>query len=173
MPYSEYDHRHNFSIWAAARAAQRGFTNVEMLRKALEQCGIENFVMNPSSETEFEQLHRKWCNSICDYLSEKGVKNVSYGRAAKLVNVYLKGMLVLNNLSGEPAKYIHPPIDRILLKNITNKLLIEENDQRRIKAINWTHLQENDYFQLVGLLKKINGDRPFWQLEEHWTVTNE
>jgi hypothetical protein len=29
-------HRHNFAVWAAARAAQRGFTTVENLKAALE-----------------------------------------------------------------------------------------------------------------------------------------
>jgi hypothetical protein len=173
MTYTEYKHRHNFSVWAAARAAQRGFTNVEMLRDAIEQCGINTFVNNPSPESEFEAQHRQWCNSICDYLNEKGVQNVSYGRAAKLVNVYLKGMLVLNNLSGEPAKFIHPPIDRILLQNIVKNVAIEKEEKKRLKSTNWTQLQEEDYFRLISTLKTINGNRPFWQLEEHWTVTNE
>lgn len=173
MPYSEYNHRHNFSVWAAARAAQRGFTNVEMLRDALEQCGIDVFVNNPSPESEFEGRHKQWCNSICDYLNEKGVHNVSYGRAAKLVNVYLKSMLVLKNLSGEPAKFIHPPIDRILLQNIAKNVTMEKEEKKMLKATNWTQLQEEEYFQLINTLKGINGNRPFWQLEEHWTVTNE
>lgn len=130
MPYSEYKHRHNFSVWAAARAAQRGFTNVEMLRDALEQCGIDVFVNTPSTESEFEGHHKQWCNSICDFLNEKGVQNVTYGRAAKLVNVYLKSMLVLKNLSGEPAKFIHPPIDRILLQNIAKNVTMEKEEKR-------------------------------------------
>ena len=173
MPYSEYKHRHNFSVWAAARAAQRGFTNVEMLRDALEQCGIDVFVNNPSPASTFDAQHKLWCNSICDYLNEKGVQNVSYGRAAKLVNVYLKSMLVLNDLSGELAAFIHPPIDRILLQNIAKNVTMEKDEKKKLKATNWTQLEEEEYFQLISTLKALNGNQPFWQLEEHWTVTNE
>lgn len=173
MIYTEHLHRHNFSVWAAARAAQRGFTNVETLRYALEQCGIDNFINNPRQEVEFDALHKQWCNGICDYLNEKGVKNVSYGRAAKLVNVYLKSMLVLNDLSGELAAFIHPPIDRILLKNIAKNIELEKEKKKIINTTNWTQLEEDDYFELISILKAIVGNQPFWRIEEHWTVTNE
>ena len=46
MAYTEFQHQHNFSVWAGARAAQRGFTNVELLRDALEQCGVTEFSKN-------------------------------------------------------------------------------------------------------------------------------
>ena len=172
MTYSEYTHRHNFAVWAAARAAQRGFTNVEMLRDALEQSGIESFIEKPSQESDFDNQHKLWCNSICDYLKEKGVQNVSYGRAAKLVNVYLKSMVVLNNISAKPAAFIHPPIDRILLQNLAKKTADMET-KKRLKESNWTQLEEPEYFDLIGILKAINGNRPLWLVEEHWTVTNE
>ena len=173
MGYSEYSHRHNFSVWAAARAAQRGFTNVEMLRDALEQCGIDIYVKNSCQKSDFDDNHRKWCNSICDYLNEKGVQNVTYGRAAKLVNVYLKSMVVLNNLSGEEAEYIHPPIDRILLQKLAKKPGIEKSTKKTLKESNWTQLEEKAYIDLIAILKMINGDQPFWMIEEYWTVTNE
>ena len=172
MSYSEYEHRHNFSIWAAARAAQRGLTSVKNLRDALEQSDIEIFVNNPSSESTFKAQHKEWCKSICKYLDKKGVQNVSYGRAAKLVNVYLKGMLVLNDLSGDPAKFIHPPIDRILLQNVAKIPTIGTEEKKKLQTTNWTQLQEDDYFQLIDILKDINGDRPFWQIEKYWTVTH-
>lgn len=173
MEYSEYSHRHNFSIWAAARAAQRGFTNVEMLRNALERCGIDIYIKSPCQKCDFDDSHKKWCNSICDYLNEKGVKNVTYGRAAKLVNVYLKSMVVLNDLSGEEAGYIHPPLDRILLQNIARNPGLEKSAKKTIKKSNWTQLEEKGYFDLIAILKEINGNQPFWMIEEYWTVTNE
>lgn len=173
MTYSENKHRHNFAVWAAARAAQRGFTNVEMLKEALEQCGIENFVSSPSEVTDFDNKHKAWCKSICDYLEEKGVQNVTYGRAAKLVNVYLKSMVVLQNLAGEAAKIIHPPIDRILLQNIAKSLDISKENKKILKSANWTQVSEEEYFNIIQILKTTNKDRPFWMIEEYWTVTNE
>jgi hypothetical protein len=41
--------------------------------------------------TAFEAWHRDWCAAIVDRLKESGIANVSYGRAAKLVAVTLKG----------------------------------------------------------------------------------
>lgn len=174
MSYSEFKHRHNFAVWAAARAAQRGFTNVETLRDALEATTIQSFVSSPhTTEPEFERKHKEWCSCICRFLEGKKVKNVTYGRAAKLVNVYLKSMVVLNDLSGEAAKLIHPPIDRILLKNIAKIDTIGKFEKNILNAIKWTKLKEAEYFDLVKLLKHINGPRPFWLIEEYWTVVDE
>jgi hypothetical protein len=45
MPYDLVEHRHRFSVWAAARAAQRGLKGgrIEVLRDALEQSGVVEF----------------------------------------------------------------------------------------------------------------------------------
>jgi hypothetical protein len=42
--YDVFEHRHRFAVWAAARAAQRGFVTVEKLRDALEATDIVAFV---------------------------------------------------------------------------------------------------------------------------------
>ena len=66
MNYTIEQHKHNFSVWAAARAAQRGFTNLENLRDALEASGIREFLNNPNETNmeEFQNLHKKWCKKI-------------------------------------------------------------------------------------------------------------
>jgi hypothetical protein len=173
MSYSEYEHRHNFFIWAAARAAQRGFTNVEMLRDALEQSRIEEFVKSGELKGSFDENHKLWCASICDYLNEKGIQNVSYGRAAKLVNVYLKGMVVIGDLQSELARIIHPPIDRILLKNLSKNGNFDRKMKDKFKSSNWTQLNEVEYFELVDSFRLFIKNEPFWKIEEFWTVTNE
>jgi hypothetical protein len=47
MAYDAFQHRHNFAVWASARAAQRGFTDVATLKEALDDCGIVEFVRDP------------------------------------------------------------------------------------------------------------------------------
>jgi len=173
VEYSNYKHRHNFAIWAAARAAQRGFTNVINLKNALESSSIGEFVEKPSGESKFDKKHAKWCNRICDYLHNQGVNEATYGRAAKLVNVYLKSMVVLLDLSSEAAKFIHPPIDRILLQNIARDPNVNKEYSRKLRNTNWTSLDESEYFDLISILKEINGDQPFWKIEEYWDVTSE
>ncbi|MDD1626273.1 MAG: hypothetical protein LUQ26_02185 [Methylococcaceae bacterium] len=176
MTYSEFQHKHNFSVWAGARAAQRGFTSVELLRDSLDQSGIKDFVKNMSSinnSAEFDESHKKWCNSICDYLYQKGIQNVTYGRAAKLVAVYLKAIVVLADLQSIQAKFIHPPIDRILLQNVSKKSGLPKDEKQKLRSINWTQLDGDEYFVVLEILRKIVNTEPFWKIEEYWTVTND
>jgi hypothetical protein len=179
MCYTEFEHRHNFASWAAARAAQRGVKgfSVNLAKEALEQCCVMSFVMLPPSDGEeenFDKLHKKWCGSICDYFKHKRVVGVTYGRAAKLVAVYLKNMAVLPDLQSTRAKYIHPPIDSILLSKIPQEIKVKlaDDDKARLRNARWTQLGKAEYFKLLKVLKKINGDEPLWQLEKYWTVTN-
>jgi hypothetical protein len=115
MPYSIFEHRHRFSAWAAARAAQvRSGVKVRDFREALEKSGLTEFLKEPASkhvtQDEFEVLHRRWCSAIIDYLGTKGMRNIAYGRAAKLVAVYLKAMVVLGtDPDCELAQIAHPP----------------------------------------------------------------
>jgi hypothetical protein len=164
-------HRHNFAAWAAARATQRGFTTTENLKNALESSGIQRFIERPCGQAKFGGQHRKWCRSICTELSAVGVGNATYGRAAKLVAVYLKSMVVLLNPSSEEAAYIHPPVDRILLQNIARDAGTGPERSQMLRGTSWTKLGETEYFDLISALSDINGDRPFWKLEEYWDVT--
>src|SRR6266508_3188806 len=63
--YELDEHRHRFSVWAAARATQRGLCDVVTLREALENCGVVAFVrgtdLNSVGASEFAKYHREWC----------------------------------------------------------------------------------------------------------------
>jgi hypothetical protein len=168
MLYTPHQHKHNFSVWAAARASQRGFTKVTVLRAALEASGVEAFAKRPRNLGKFDALHREWCRTICVFLVSASVGNVTYGRAAKLVNVYLKSMIVLADVNSDAAATVHPPIDRILLKNIVVEQAIPQRLRDKCKKINWTQLDEEGYFELISVLREIIGDRPFWTIEKYW-----
>src|SRR5436305_14124969 len=103
MQYSIYEHRHNFSMWAAARASQRRLTTVDTLRKALNSSEIVEFVRNHVTDKidsdAFDSRHCSWCEGIVQFLLEARVANVTFGRAAKLVAVYLKSMVVIGPFS--------------------------------------------------------------------------
>jgi len=171
--YDLFEHRHRFSVWAAARAAQRGWTSVDVLRDALEDCGVVQFVKDtvvPITDTQFSQFHRDWCNSII-----REVAGGTYGRAAKLIAVYLKSMIVLGR---EPqnalAAVVHPPIDSILLRNISDCPEIHSSEKAQWRKVKWTQLNEQKYFKLLDELRQTLSDgEPFWMLERFWTVTEE
>jgi hypothetical protein len=172
MRYTPHQHRHNFSVWAAARAAQRGFASIPVLRAALEVSGVEVFARQPKKLNAFDSLHKEWCRAICAYLESVGIQNVTYGRAAKLVNVYLKSMVVLPSMDSKAAAIVHPPIDRILLRNISGDVSIDRTHRALCRKTNWTQLDERQYFELISVLREINGGDPFWKLERYWTIAS-
>ncbi|MBI1327332.1 MAG: hypothetical protein GC136_06775 [Alphaproteobacteria bacterium] len=160
--YDEFEHRHRFAAWAAARAAQRGLlggTNKNLIN-ALGGCNIKEFVRNPSRDL-YERDHDKWCDSI---LNE--IRFMAYGRAAKLIAVYLKVMLILDpGVPSEITDVIHPPIDSVLLINIKK---IKGFESFKYSKAKWTGLDKIEYQEIIEDLKKLKGDMPFWKIEQAW-----
>jgi hypothetical protein len=178
MPYNLFEHRHRFAVWAAARAAQRGFASIKILRAALESTDIRRFVQKPDAldadDAAFEGHHRRWCTALMKRLQNDRVANVSYGRVAKLIAVYLKAMIVVGpHARSSLARVAHPPIDRILLRNLAS---VSANSQHQAKwrATNWTTLNERSYYVLIGELRGLLAKHdPFWEIERYWTVTDD
>lgn len=179
MDYDLHEHRHRFAVWAAARAAQRGLTNVAVLRSALEATDLRASLTSPdslnSTASEYDQRHRRWCISILDHLRRGGVAKAMYGRAAKLVAVYVKVMVVVGPASASSlAAVAHPPIDRLLLQALSKSPDLSATSRRRFAGVAWTQLDEDQYYQLIADLRRVVGSaEPFWILERHWSVTSD
>lgn len=179
MPYKINEHRHRFSVWAAARAAQRGFSNVDILRKALEACGVVEFLdtanLDDIDVTRFDKLHRQWCMKVVGFLEEASVPNVTFGRAAKLVAMYVKSVVVLGPGSNTAfARIAHPPIDGILLGKLAAATDVNSQHKREWAKIKWTKLNDEKYYELIRQLRQaLSPAEPFWKLERFWTVTND
>ena len=176
-PYQIEHHIHRFAVWAAARASQRGFTSVVVLRDALEQSGIVEFLQEPDALTvgaaQFQELHQEWCRSIVRFL-ERHHSAATYGRAAKLVAVYLKTRVIIPHPESELARVAHPPVDAILLQNISQSGHIDSPFQREWRRKRWTLLNEASYYSLMSQLRNALGSsEPFWKLERFWTVSDE
>ncbi|MBF9002488.1 hypothetical protein [Vibrio nitrifigilis] len=58
MNDEEFEYCHNFAVWAGARASQRGFTTVKVLKDALDNCGIKDFARQPSLLTSADDFNR-------------------------------------------------------------------------------------------------------------------
>lgn len=167
--YTDFEHRHRFATWAAARAAQRGFLKSAILYEAIEHSGVKDTLESgdwPKSAAAVDAKHRLWCGRMIQFWRTKGVAKGTYGRAAKLLNVYLKCMLVVGPHLRTPfARLAHPPIDRILLKALARSA----TTRRDFGRIDWTKLDQNRYFALIRALRAEKLDRPaFWRIEEHW-----
>lgn len=166
MEYTLSEHKHRFSIWTAARAVQRSWTTTYNISKVIQLLDLQDFVNNFKDIThqqEFDNLHMKWCDRI---INEFRVLNIiaSYGRAAKIIAIYLKTSIIMGTLDDDKqVRFIHPPIDRILLKNLPNDI-VEFNS---IRKLNWTQLDKKVYWDLVHTIRTQLGMFD-WRLEVYW-----
>lgn len=177
MTYSHFQHRHNFAVWCAARAVQRKFTKTPVLKEALEKSGVVEFIRQNEdrlmSQEDFDQLHGVWCDSIIQTWENRDVIGRSYGRAAKLIAVYIKAMAVVNDGDSRLSQVAHPPIDRMILQNISKDKTVEHPNRPYWKAVNWTELDKTQYLNLIRDFRVVFKDEPFWHLEKYWTVTDD
>jgi hypothetical protein len=168
--YSFSQHKHNYAVWTAARAVQRRFTSTAKIQKAINASDLQQFAESNDSITDadFEAFHRTCANQTIDALNAEGITNASYGRAAKIISIYLKTSVILPNLGKcKRSGIIHPPIDSILLNNLS-----EATNNKNIKSKPWTKLSESDYWALVAEIKAI--PKLFnWTLEEYWQLEDE
>ncbi len=120
--YTIDEHAHRFAVWASARAAQRGFTTTTNISQAIREIGlqekIDSFRHKKISASEYDSLHRTLSHDLIRELEASTRKLTSYGRVAKIIAIYIKVYVLLRDVDSDLAKVSHPPIDRILLKNI-------------------------------------------------------
>jgi hypothetical protein len=177
--YSIFKHRHNFAVWAAARASQRTFTSVSRLKDALEASELPLVVQDPAQwpicGDQFDRFHHLYCSRIVNRLTTAGVAMATYGRAAKLVAIYLKSMIVVSEHTQSVfAAIIHPPIDRTVLQNLARDPRFNQGFRHQWRNLSWTTLSEGDYFALITQLRQNGLDKPaFWMLERYWDPTGD
>lgn len=168
--YSFNEHLHNYSVWTSARAVQRGFTTTKNIKEAIENTELQQFaeLRKCNNSDEFDMFHKKTAINLINNLKEKGIET-TYGRAAKIIAIYLKTCIVIRDSGiSEFSKIIHPPIDNILLTNLSN-----EYKHLDIINIRWTQLNEIKYFELIAKLRSLQYEY-FWEIEKFWTpIQNE
>lgn len=173
MAYSINKYRLDYTIWAAYRAAQAGSSKAKgpEFTYALKKCGVIEYVDSYKNtdliQADFDKLHKRWCNSVINTIKKEYQKDISYGIAAKLIGVFLKGYFILANNEKQPlAVVVHPAIDSYLLKGID--AVKGTNLSNNYK---WQKLDESEYYKLVQeLYKQLNSGEPLWCLEEFWVL---
>jgi len=182
MAYDFVEHVHKFACWAAATAARQSphcRFQVERGKVIVEHVGLkEEFLEKPFFRTgadEFDLLHRRLRVSAIQYakeiLSNEYKSTFTHGVAAKLINVYAKLALIAQGQSAcESALHVHPPIDLLLLRELSRQC---EGDGRRYWAskasIGWSNFDAWDYEDAITKLRELVGPgNPLWTVEEHW-----
>jgi hypothetical protein len=171
-PYTIYAHRHRFAAWAAGRAASMKtcrFT-VERARNLIESAELDTLLESPGNlptPSNIDREHARWRKTICD----SGIKNqdvlpITHGIAAKLINVYLKAAFVCGgHHDHENVCALHPPIDRLLLSEMSDKNIDGRNDWSKIP---WSKLNSDQYQELISAIRQASSGRALWKIEEYW-----
>jgi len=165
--YTIDEHAHRFAVWASARAAQRGFTTTTNISQAIREIGlqekIDSFRHKKISASKYDSLHRTLSHDLIRELEASTRKLTSYGgRVAKIIAISIKVFVLLRDVDSDLAKVSHPPIDRILLKNIK-----EQYSNFSIKSLSWTKFSESEYFAVLEELRKIDA-QDCWKIECFW-----
>jgi ribosome-binding ATPase YchF (GTP1/OBG family) len=174
--YDITEHIHRFAVWTAARAAQRGFTTTENISKAIKDVDLQNaFNKDNITSEKFNEIHDKTVGELIKilntYTDKKGNNlNTSYGRAAKIIAVYLKTAVIIPNRGEcEISKVAHPPIDRILLTNLKKKY-------PEIKNLSWTKFDRTQYIDTMSIINNIKVQKnyvAYWKIEVNWTASDD
>lgn len=127
----------------------------------------------PASSEEFDEAHREWRVGIIKAIG----RNLSHGRSAKLINVYLKALFLSDfgsstivNGGSTPVDFIHPPIDRLLLLGLAKNAPRCRDEWRKLRDANWTEFDQQKYENVIELVRETTGGK-LWKIEEYWPVT--
>lgn len=162
--------RHNFSAWAASRAAMAGSSKATRTQfiKALEASGASEFLkiygQNSFEQNQVDAHFDRWVIQARLYLRNTYKKRLAYGIFAKLIATYIKSSFTLGGYEETSfAKQCPCPIDSILIKNVDLTYGTELFDQYK-----WMKLTRKSYWKVVSTLRRLNNGRPFWMLESLW-----
>ena len=176
--YDLFEHRHRYAVWAAARAAQRGWSGAKtlILVNGIEASGVVEVVRSdhlewPSSAHDFDRAHRRWCETLMANLEEQNVEDVTFGRAAKLLAIYLKSMTIVGGHHESPfARVAAPPIDEILLKSLAADHSFDRKHRRLWRTTKWTKMTTKEHEAIISSFRIEGLDRPaFWMIKQYWT----
>lgn len=176
MPYGISDHKHRYAAWAAGRASATSSLcrfEVNQAKEILEDIGLDELLSNPDRlppVAEIDVTHRAWRTAALASAARLRIGGFTHGVAAKLINVYAKGVLVCAGHHDHPKVVaLHPPIDSVLLD------ALYANSQGDLKAAwgrarraRWSKFTSEQYEDVIAAVRQKMGNRPLWEIEEHW-----
>lgn len=172
--YGIEEHRHRFAAWAASRAASvKGCRfSAEQGKWLIERAGLFEAAVDPANlpgADEFDAAHRGWRKKIIGG-AEKIELPFTHGVAAKLINVYLKSMLVCGGFHAHPnVRQVHPPIDGLILGELYRRDCAGlRSVWRELRSRGWSRFDSKEYERAITAIRKVVGDAPLWKIESLW-----
>ena len=202
MRYDIDEHKHRFAVWTAGRAYARGGTgggySVANAKRLIEESGL-SAIKTPDQLPEPEGMDQFQYDRIealikasepLRYIHGKTKLSLpflcTYGRAQKLVNIYLKTKFVCAGHHHHPSvRVLHPPLDRVLLQALVSFCHAHRHDEtladfraefqaaRAPKGISWTEFDKEAYRAFIDAIKTLQRGKPLWAVEEHWKPERE
>lgn len=206
--YTIHEHSHRFAVWAAGRAYARGGEGggytVLNAKRMLEGAGLRD-VKSVEDLPESGQIDlfvdgliqavmvsgpRTYTHTVFkkDGVPAKREERpfvCTYGRAQKLVNIYLKSKIICGGAPHDDMRVakLHPPLDRQLLAELDKlgskqlgtalcEVFREKWNMARAMGTSWTDFNKPTYDAYVAAIKVLQGERPLWAVEEYWMGGN-
>ena len=180
--YSIEKHKHLYAKWCAAAAYGRGLAGGgnSLAFELIEASGLGQITVPEHIGQDVDQWQIGFMKNIVDEAARKNVPDFSFGRAQKLVNIYLKTVLVCggHHLHRSVA-LLHPPLDFELFKGLRSFLsknrVAHANARSAFIAAQkrnprWTKFDEGDYTAHIDAIKLLMAGKPLYQVEEHWEL---
>ena len=169
--YSHGIHLHNYACWTAARAAQRRFrgAKTEVVKHVLEAGNfpksLEDLYESSPTREEYDAWHQSMVGRLQIGFEQVDVP-ATYGQVAKIIAIYVKTVYVARYPESTLAMVAHPPIDRVLLRNVRAC----KSTAPFAGSISWTKFDSSEYHTALGYLRKECSGQPFWAIERYWTI---
>jgi len=175
-------HKHHYGKWCAAAAYGRGLVGGgnELAFKLIDLSGLCQVTGPDDIGQNVDEWQVSFMKKIEVEAKRLGVTNFTFGRAQKLVNIYLKTVLVCGGHHQHPSvALLHPPLDFELFKGLRSFLSKNRSKMRTARSAfisaqklnsRWTKFSEDDYEAHIEVIKLIMAGRPLYQIEEYWEL---
>jgi hypothetical protein len=174
MSYSFKNHKHNFAAWCASRAASSSTCRFRVKdgKAIIEEVGLQNLVLGvtiPTQPEKMDAFHSGLRQKVVQAALRHGFA-FSDGIAAKLINVYLKAFLLLDQDGESPTiAELHPPVDREMLRALIASGLGNNELWCISQEVGWTHFSGPQYEAVIAGLRELLGPgTPLWMAEQYW-----
>jgi len=180
--YSIEKHKHLYAKWCAAAAYGRrlaGGGNA-LAFDLIEASGLGKVTGPEHIDENVDQWLIGFMEEIVDKAKNLGVTDFSFGRAQKLVNIYLKTVLVCGGHHQNPrVALLHPPLDSELFKGLRTYLSRNRTTLAEARLVfiaaqkknaRWTKFSKEDYVAHINAIKLLMAGKPLYEVEEHWEL---
>lgn len=169
--YDAREHTVRFATWCAARAAQRGWagaTNETIVAGLRRSRVVAEFESARGDRAALDEFQQAWVEDLQQVLEPEVA--TPFGRAAKLVAIFLKATVVCGRLgTASLREHAWPPVDRILVKEAAKVLgKSEPGAAARLRHHVWTRATVEEHMAVLEALRLLTAGKPFWAAERYW-----